>query len=161
MHLWTLTSWEKYYGSQTANNRRGLRLNFDKTVHPEVRRSLKEFCRWIRANYHFPIRVPVYVKSSPQIRAMDGEMVSGTFFGPWDHAVEPYIRLSTGDYEDLLTRRGQDNALAAILNCLAHELTHYYQWINDVKLTEIGEERQAKAYAGFIMDEYADTREHP
>lgn len=160
MHLWTLTKWEKYYYN-SKNIRTGLRLKFDKNVDPEVKRACKEFCSWLRKNYYFPIRVPVYLKSSPTIKAMDGEYVSATFFGPFNKYTEPYIRVSTGDYNDLLKKRGKDNALATILRSISHELTHYYQWINDVKLTEIGEERQAKSYADIIIDEYAETREHP
>ncbi|MCE0554415.1 hypothetical protein LQK80_24240 [Bacillus thuringiensis] len=44
---------------------------------------------------------------------------------------------------------------------IAHELTHYFQWINDIRLTRIGYERQATAYSGYIIDEYKETREHP
>ena len=49
----------------------------------------------------------------------------------------------------------------AILLTIAHELTHYFQWINALKLTPIGQERQATKYARYILDEYAETREHP
>jgi len=54
-----------------------------------------------------------------------------------------------------------DNALAAVLGSIAHELTHYYQWINDIELTEIGFERQASHYRDRIISEYSQTREHP
>lgn len=101
------------------------------------------------------------MKESYQIKAKNGELVSATFFGPFDKMTEPYIRVATGDYEEMLIQKGKDDALAAILGSIAHELTHYFQWINDIQLTEIGEERQAKAYAGFILDEYKETREHP
>lgn len=40
---------------------------------------------------------------------------------------------------------------------MAHELTHYFQWINALKLTPIGRERQANAYARYITDEYAEA----
>ena len=56
---------------------------------------------------------------------------------------------------------GKDSALTAILSTIAHELTHYFQWINALKLTPIGQERQATNYARYILDEYAETREHP
>jgi len=88
-------------------------------------------------------------------------MVYGTFFSPYDKNVEPYARISAGDYVDLLNEIGKDDALASILCSIAHELTHYFQWINDIQLTSRGEERQATIYAGYILDEYAETREHP
>ncbi len=158
-HIWTLIRWEKLY--TPGKFRSGLRIRFDKGVDEEVKRAVKEFCMWLRREYHFPIRIPVYVKAKKKIAAMDGELVSATFFAPENRTEEPYIRVSAGDYEDLLARRGKDNALAAILRSIAHELTHYFQWINGLELTNRGMERQATNYSRYIVDEYAQTREHP
>jgi hypothetical protein len=141
--------------------RSGLRFVIDKGVDPEVRRACKEFGAWLRKEYFFPIRIPVYVKANERIKAKDGDMVTGTFFEPYNRGHEPYIRIAAGDYKDLLLELGKDSALAAILSSIVHELTHYFQWINDIKLTEIGIERQASAYSSFLLDEYAETREHP
>ena len=77
------------------------------------------------------------------------------------YTVEPYMLLAAGNYNDLCKKRGKDDALAAILFVMAHELTHYFQWINSLKLTPIGQERQATKYAGYLLDEYAETRDHP
>jgi hypothetical protein len=126
-----------------------------------VKRACKAFLKWMRTEYFFPIRVNIYVKAQERIKSMDGEMVSATCFRPDDRHDEPYIRVSAGDYSELLLKWGQDNALAAILGSVAHEITHYYQWVNDLKLTPIGEERQATCYKRFILSEYAETREHP
>lgn len=159
MHIWTLENWKKYYDLEPV--RTGLRFIFDKNINPEVRRSCKEFGAWLRTEYNFPIRIPIYVKSSYYIKSLDGEMVNATFFEPISRYHEPYIRIATGDYLDMLNEDGKDDALASIIGSIAHELTHYFQWINDIQLTEVGTERQAKAYTRFILDEYAETREHP
>lgn len=45
-----------------------------------------------------------------------------------------------------ITKWSEDNTLAAILGSIAHELTHYFQWISDSRLTDIGIERQASHY---------------
>ncbi len=63
----------------------------------------------------FPIRIPIYLKDTEAIRTMDGELVSATFFQPDKRTDEPYIRVATGDYSEMLSCRGKDNALAAIL----------------------------------------------
>jgi hypothetical protein len=96
-----------------------------------------------------------------RIKAIDGEYVCGTFFEPNDKMVEPYVRIATGDYQMLLKKWGKDNALNAILKCIAHKLTHYFQWINELKLTDIGTERQANQYSRLILDEYFNVRETP
>ena len=161
MHIWTLTTWEKYYDLSNAKHRSGLRTRFERGVDPEVRAACLRFCAWLRKEYFFPIRIPVYFKKSEQIKAMDGEMVSATFFEPVNKYDEPYARVATGDYQKLREVAGRDDALASILMSIAHELTHYFQWINDIKLTAIGEERQASNYARIILYEYADVVEHP
>ncbi|MDD6145519.1 MAG: hypothetical protein PUB43_00540 [Oscillospiraceae bacterium] len=133
----------------------------DKDVNEDVKTALKKFTQWLRSEYEFPMRIPVYVKSSEYITAADGEHVVGIFFEPDSYDVESYIKIAAGDYATMLQKRGRDNALASILRSLSHELTHYYQWINDLPLTDIGRERQATMYANYIMNEYAEIYEHP
>mgnify|MGYP004634101835 CR=1 FL=1 len=51
--------------------------------------------------------------------------------------------------------------IAGILNSVAHELTHYFCWINDDDMTDDEEECYAKEYADWLLDSFAMTREHP
>ena len=159
MEIWKQTKWKSYYHNRP--HRSGLRIDYEKNVDFEVKRACKEFVLWLRKEYVFPMRVRVYVKETRQIKACDGEMVCGTAFLPYSKDVEPYIRIATGDYLELVEQRGKDNALATILTTLAHELTHYFQWLNDVNLTPIGEERQATRCANLVIERYAQTRDHP
>lgn len=159
MNLWTMKKWKSYYLSDA--HRTGIRVRYEKNVDPEVKRAVSEFINWIKENYIFPKRLNVYLKEADRIRAMNGENVCGTFFRPADRNREPYIRACAGDYKKLLAERGKDNALACMLQTIAHEISHYYQWLNDLDLTLIGEERQATNYAKRIMYEYAETRDHP
>ena len=160
MHIWTINEWEKNLQNDTSR-RTGIRFRYEKTVHPEVKRVCSQFAIWLRTQYYFPLRVVVYVKGTKFIKTKDGENVVGSFFEPFSYLDEPYIRIATGDYGELTHIWGDDNALASILLSLAHELTHYYQWINNIQLTPIGRERQATRYANYILDEYSLTREHP
>lgn len=156
--LWQCDNWSAYI---EKGCRSGIRICADNDVNSEVKRACKEFIKWLRSQYYFPMRVPIYLKNTKQIKAMSGEMVSATFFGPFDKKQEPYIRVSVGDYEDLLIQRGKDNALAAILHSIAHELSHYFQWIKDCNITDKQRERQATYYAEQILYDYAETRDHP
>lgn len=160
MHIWTLYDWEKYLEDEELR-RTGIRFRYEKSVHPEVKRACTEFSKWLRSEYYFPLRVVVYVKGTETIYTKDGDKVVGSFFEPCQYSDEPYVRLATGDYTKLLMKWGKDNALATILASLVHELTHYYQWINGLSLTPVGRERQATRYASYILNEYAQTREHP
>lgn len=156
--LWECKDWSIFINS---NCRKGVRLRFDKAVDQEVKRACKEYVYWLRKQYNFPIRVPIYFKASKYITTLTGEKVSAIFFGPYDKSLEPYIKISVGDYHELLEEVGKDNALAAILHSITHELSHYYQWIKECDLDTAKRERQAQYYATEILYDYAETREHP
>ena len=143
-HIWTIENWEQNIDFMEEGHRTGFRLRFDSGIDPEVRRACKEFAAFLRKEYFFPLRVVAYIKNKKKIRAMDGDLVYGTFWSMEDdYTVEPYIRVAAGDYLDLCDKWGKDSALTAILLTIGHELTHYFQWINALELTPIGMERQA------------------
>ena len=115
------------------------------------------FARWLRKHYEFPIRVPVYLHAALQLTTRDGESGSAAFFAPWDRHVEPYIRVATGDYPSLKKTLGRDDALAAIICSVAHEVVHYQQWIATGDIWENGVGRKAVA----MLRRYAKTRARP
>ncbi len=156
--LWECNDWSVYVPEDC---RRGIRLRFDKGVDDEVRRACKEYVNWLRTQYEFPMRVPIYIKASEYVTTSTGEECSAVFLGPYDKTLEPYIKVSAGDYPDLLAKCGKDNALAAILHSITHELSHYFQWLKDFDDNPKRDERQAKYYSSEIMYDYAETREHP
>jgi hypothetical protein len=88
---------------------------------------------------------------------MHGERVSASFFAPFQRDVEPYIRISTGDYPALVKEVGRDNALGACICSLAHEVIHYQQWV------ETGDtwERGVIVAARGLLRRYALTVDHP
>jgi hypothetical protein len=125
--------------------------------HPHVRPAIIRFARWLRREYEFPIRVPVYLFPSERIVTIHGEIACASFFAPWNQRVEPYIRIATGDYAQLRKERGRDDALGAILRSFAHELVHYQQWVATGEISERGVARRADG----IVDRYALTTDHP
>lgn len=136
--------------------RKGLRV-CGARGHPVVRAALVRYAVWLRMNYEFPIRVPVYLHPGEYIINMSGSKVSATFFAPYDRAVEPYVRIATGDYPSLRKEVGRDNALAAYIGSLSHEVIHYQQWIETGEIWERGVVVKARA----MVHRYAQTRAHP
>jgi len=124
---------------------------------PHVRAALVRFAKWLRQEYEFPIRVPVYLFPSKQIVTMHGDRVSASFFAPFDRSVEPFIRIATGDYPHLSKELGRDKALAAFLQSLAHELMHYQQWVATGETSERGVTRRAQR----IVERYSLTTDNP
>lgn len=157
-HIWTLKSWQKRINTAENRHKSGLRLHFESGVNGEVKSACKDFAAFLREKYFFPLRINVYIKSSRRITAADGEKVVGTFFSYFDIAKPPYIRVAAGDYIELCKEYNKKEAIIKILQTLAHELTHYFQYINDIKLTKIGEERQATNYSFYIIEEYIEYR---
>lgn len=153
MNPWKSKEWMDFYSNKPFV-RNALRMHYGKEIDRKVKLFFYDFSKWLRKNYAFPIRVNVYVKNSCYIKSIDGEHISATFFGPFDRLVEPYIKIAVGDYYDLIKKYDEFNALCSCIASLAHELTHYFQWINDFRLTQDQEERQAKNYAKKIVYAY-------
>lgn len=134
--------------------RTGLRVRCDKGLNKAVRQSCINFAVWLRANMEFPIRVIVYVKKDYQIKTRDTkELASASFFAPFDKTVEPYIRVATGDYDELVSERGEIDALWAILGSMAHEIIHYQQWLEDREFNE----KEAEIESELLLDRFAET----
>ena len=158
-HLWDRTNWEYIIDPVEENLQTGIRLFIDREVDAELREACKKFVRYLRKMYVFPIRVLVHLKKHTRILASDGDEVLGLFVDYYDYRVSPDAWIATGDYSDLKEKYGKDNAEWEIFWIIAHELSHYFQWINDVKLTPRGKEWQASWYAGMVIDEYLDYLE--
>ncbi len=136
--------------------RTGLRIRGARG-HPELRAALIRFAKWVRANYDFPIRVPVYLSPKTTIITIHGEEASASCFAPFDRNEEPYIRIATGDFEELRREQGRDDCLATFIISMSHELIHYEQWLATGEMSEEGVNRKARA----MLDRYAKTVDHP
>src|SRR5438477_630935 len=143
-------------GTKFHYPRSGLRVKCEQGVNPNVRQSCLDFAKWLRLVMEFPIRVVVYIKKDYQIKTIDTkEMVSATFLGPYNKNEEPYIRVATGDFEELVSNRGKENAIFAIINSMAHEIIHYQQWLENIPdLDEEIAETEAELEGTRLVDEY-------
>jgi hypothetical protein len=103
------------------------------------------------------VRVPVYLSPKRRISTLHGEIVTASFFAPFDRRDEPYIRIATGDYPELQTSRGRDNALSSFISSLAHEIIHYRQWVETGRCFERGVVRRART----MLRNYARTVPRP
>lgn len=140
----------------STNARSGLHIRGHRG-HPAVRMAYIRFAVWLRTQFDFPIRVPVYLLPGECVRTVDGDIVTASIFLPWNRKTEPYIRVATGDFPRLNRELGRDNALAAFLSSLSHEVIHYRQWI------ETGDfrERGVALRASKLVVRYSETRGHP
>lgn len=143
MDIWKSEKWKTFYNNKKV--RTGLYTRFDNRIPPEIKWPCYMFCEWVREYYEFPIRLPIYFKVSDTVRTMDGGQVSGKCSNPYDRLEEPHITIATGavsDFEAHCQNYGLEDAIFALLCTISHELTHYYQWINDIRQGDTEIERQ-------------------
>jgi hypothetical protein len=124
---------------------------------PTVGGALIRYAAWLRRNYRFPVRVPVYLLPSDQFATIEGKIAEMSFFAPFDRAQEPYIRIATGDYPSLRRQKGRDHALAAFIAWLNHQIIHYWQWVETGATSERGVARRAIG----LLHEYEKSVDHP
>lgn len=157
MNPWKAKKYIKIY--ENSDVRTGIALRFEKGVHEDIKSLFNDFAKWLRTNYDFPIRVVVYVKESETVTLRNGNVAWGSFryFDTFD---EPYIRIATGDYLEKAELVGKENAGYTILSSLVHELTHYFQWINQFEQSDRGSEWQANYYRNRIIDLYVEGKEN-
>ena len=134
--------------------RSGLRIRGHRG-HPAVRAAFLRYASWLRTEIEFPLRVPVYLLPGKRVRTVDGQFASASIFLPWSRRAD--IRVATGDYDELRRARGRDNALAAYLSSLSHEVVHYRQWVETGRSWEQGVITKAKR----LVERYAQTVDHP
>jgi hypothetical protein len=91
------------------------------------------------------------------VKTVDGELCSASFFAPWSRDEEPYIRIATGDYRELKEEEGRDNALAAFIVSMSHEVVHYQRWVETGEIWERGVARKALG----MLRRYSSTVAHP
>ena len=119
--------------------------------------ALVRYAKWLRRRYEFPVRVPVYLFPGNYIITSDGDKVAASFFAPYSRDVEPYIRIATGGYSELLENSSRDDALAAYITSFSHEIVHYFQWIKTGDVHERGVAQRALK----MLEEYAENVEAP
>lgn len=137
----------------TCENR-GVSLRFAKGVDGGLKRKIMAFCRWMRRNYVFPIKLKIFISDAPYIvNSITGEKVSASIFLPYDKS-SPLARVSTGDYRKDIEEIDQFSADCNVLASIAHEVTHYFQWLRDD--TAEPDERQAQRKAVRIVYQYLD-----
>lgn len=132
-------------------------LHFSKGVYPQLRKEIMLFLRWIRREYVFPRKVNIQISDKMFVRTfLTDEQVSASTFIPDNEKFKVLIRVSTGDYLFMVQNDGYRIAVCSILGSIAHELTHYYQWVKDPDC--IFSEAQARTKAVRVVDKYWKMR---
>lgn len=106
---------EARFACRVHSPRNSICVISDRGTNEEVRLACKEFVAWAKAEYRFPLPLRIYLRDQAKLRAMDGGFTTGTFFEPSCYGRSSYIRIAVGDYGELASEIGRDDALATIL----------------------------------------------
>lgn len=140
-----------------STENRGIYLHFASGVNKDLRKEIQSFLRWIRKKYVFPKKLNVYITDEAYVLTfIEKEQVTASIFFPDSERENPLIRVSTGDYSSMLIEDGRFVAVCSILASIAHEITHYYQWLRDVNCSF--NEEQARRKAVRVVYRYLDDK---
>ena len=70
-----------------------------------------------------------------------------------------YIRIPAKPEQNRLQQYELEDVYEQILSSLVHELTHYFQWINQLQQTDRGAEWQANYYRYRILSLYERSKQ--
>ncbi|WP_265459359.1 hypothetical protein [Enterococcus sp. HY326] len=120
-----------------------------------VAKEICNFVDWLEANYDFPRVIYLNVTGANFIRNKeDGTKNAATIFLPFSPFEHAQMNISTGDFFSLVKEQGKDNAIYTTLESISHEVQHYYQWLDNLKL----DETEAEEGAAELTYEYVDER---
>ena len=114
---------------------KGLLIKCSNEIDMRTRDICCEFGRWLRRNVNFPIRLTIYIKDSYKRKNKLEKEFSASFVVPLNANDNPYIKVAT-------CNRGTNKSVnehkveVSILHSIAHEVTHYIQWINNLEFSE-------------------------
>ena len=151
MNLW------QQHQKRVPTEKNLLHLHFDAGIPSELKQQAIAFTKWLRKNYTVPITLHVYFRNTYRIRLKNGTMAYGSF--RWYPQRPPYIQIAAKPEPEMLKNNSDSENTETILSSLVHELTHYYQWLDDLKQTSAASEWQANHYRYQILDQWQDAIE--
>lgn len=109
----------------------------------EVKQPIKEFTKWLGANYDFPVQLSVNLLPGETFITKYDDEVVGSFRWFEDHR-KPYIRLATGDFLDLCEQLGKEEIILSVLETYARQFIRYQNWCKTGKCTDRGISSKSK-----------------
>lgn len=140
------------FKNKTIKNSEGISLIFEKGIERDLRKEYIYLVKWLRKNYIFSVHINIYILNKEKVELLNGNLAYGSF--RWFPKRNPIIKIPSlinyNEYDGCPKGEIYDNVLSSLI----HELTHYYQWVIQVKQTNSISERQADYYRYKILDNY-------
>ena len=145
---WIDKEFKKHYNDSSKN---GIRLFFDRNLSNDVKNEVKNYVRFLRNNYFFPVRCYIHFTNNYKYYSFNASnsFCYGIFFTPEE---------SRGMYPSIFLPsriRKKDN-VKTVLSSLTILLTYYFQWyfFEDKKRSQRSLNIEANEYVRFLIEEY-------
>lgn len=114
-----------------------IKLSVRPTVNNLIAKKITNYIDWLSKNYDFPLPLDINITEAKFVyNSITVEKVFGTFYAPFDKEERSRIKISTGDFAQLMKLHGKEDAIFYILETISHEVQHYYQWVDDLDFDE-------------------------
>lgn len=150
---------EKY-----KNIESGIVFIYDNNINKDIKRAFANFEKWLSKNLYFPVKLYIYIRNTKHVQTTKGESVVGRLFAPGDAGHErAFAEIAVGDYKELLNKEKKTVLLAEMMDPIAHEIVHYFQWINNEICGYLPyfKEIYAKKYSSKLLLEYSKLEKYP
>lgn len=127
----------------------------------ELKLAICRFVKYLKTQYEFPVLLKIILCDSSELISPFDQDTCVSFSWVPDEPTDiyryPYILCTTGDYLKDKEKRGRDNALAAYIHDIAKHILRYQKWLKTGSINVYAINIKATE----ILDQYAETREHP
>ncbi|WP_301389549.1 hypothetical protein [Enterococcus entomosocium] len=131
-----------------------IKLSVRPTVNKLIAKKIINYIEWLSKNYEFPLQVDINITGAKFVyNSITVEKVIGTFYAPFDKTERSRIKISTGDFAQLMKLHGKEDAIFYMLETISHEIQHYYQWVDDLDF----DEEDAEYGATELTTEYMES----
>lgn len=131
-----------------------IKLSVRPTVNKLIAKKIINYIEWLSKNYEFPLQVDINITGAKFVyNSITVEKVNGTFYAPFDKTERSRIKISTGDFAQLMKLHGKEDAIFYMLETISHEIQHYYQWVDDLDF----DEEDAEYGATELTTEYMES----
>lgn len=140
--------WGKFEIKKSKYNNNGVLFHYEKSLDGEIKELFLSFSKWLRKNYVFPIHLNIYIVDKEKVKLKNNQLVYGRF--RYYENRTPVIHIPAKIEEYVKDSYAINEIFDGVLSSLVHELTHYYQFVLDLELSE----RQANYYRFRIVDKF-------
>ena len=150
--MWIKKNEKCYYNDSKYH---GLKLVFYEGFIEDEKDKIIRFCNWLIKTYWFPIKCYLRLVHQKKFKAEDGHSYYGIFYSNEEYKPRRYPCVFIAAQID------DDKDEDFCYFCIAHELSHYFQWFffENEKKSDRSLEIMASKWARYIVNEFRNQIE--